>query len=305
MNHYPSWTSLTSLQISINLNNWGTEQKVKLSDHHFTSFQFYGGWKATFSLTAKDPRKLVIAYISFLGWPIQTSLIWSKTVPKKTCYKTWQEKLKEAEQDEAILTFRRYAIRLVSKVSSSVNSQRKGPKKSGEREGKIALKALKKELQKSHRRKAVRTEEARARRRRSRKSETHLFRRTSQRIEVTIKENFKRKRNLSDQLNNKDDENYSYPARETNNFEEEEQARMHRRSNKARLPEHKTTQHAPEKAYTHTSTEGQDEWTFLETESQDQNLSAFFNQFCDIAKVAIIHMKIYSNSAIAKMWKWN
>jgi hypothetical protein len=133
MNHYPSWTSLTSLQISINLNNWGTEQKVKLSDHHFTSFQFYGGWKATFSLTAKDPRKLVIAYISFLGWPIQTSLIWSKTVPKKTCYKTWQEKLKEAEQDEAILTFRRYVIRLVCKVSSSVNSQRKWPKKAGEK----------------------------------------------------------------------------------------------------------------------------------------------------------------------------
>jgi methyltransferase-like protein len=59
---------------------------------------------------------------------------------------------------------------------------------------------LKKELQKSHRRKAVRTEEARARRRRSRKSETHLFKRTYQRIEVTIKENFKRKWNLSDQL---------------------------------------------------------------------------------------------------------
>jgi hypothetical protein len=81
MNHYPSWTSLTSLQISINLNNWGTEQKVKLSDHHFTSFQFYGGWKATFTLITKGPRKLVIAYISFLGWPIQTSVIWSKTVP--------------------------------------------------------------------------------------------------------------------------------------------------------------------------------------------------------------------------------
>jgi hypothetical protein len=31
-----------------------------------------------------------------------------------------------------------------------------------------------------------------------------LFRRTCQRIEVTIKENFKRKRNLSDQLNNND-----------------------------------------------------------------------------------------------------
>jgi hypothetical protein len=98
---------------------------------------------------------------------------------------------------------------------------------------------------------------------------------------------------------------YSYPARETNNFEEEEQARMHRRSNKRKLPEHKTTQHAPEKAYTHTSTEGQDERTFLETESQDQNLSVFFNQFCDIAKVAIIHKKIYSNSAITKIWKWN
>ncbi len=109
--------------------------------------------------------------------------------------------MKEAEKDEAILTFRRSVIRLVSKVSSSINSQRKRPKKSGEREGKIALKDLRKELQKSHRRKAVRTEEARARRRRSRKSETHLFRRTCQRIEVTIKENFKRKRNLSDQLN--------------------------------------------------------------------------------------------------------
>ncbi len=120
---------------------------------------------------------------------------------------------------------------------------------------------MKKELQKSHRRKAVRTEEARARRRRSRKCETHLFRRTCQRIEVTIQENFKRKRNLSDQLNNSNKKNkkYSYPARETNNFEEEEEARMHRRSNKAKLPEQKTTQHAPEKAYTHTSTEGQDE----------------------------------------------
>ncbi len=52
---------------------------------------------------------------------------------------------------------------------------------------------------------------------------------------------------------------YSYPARDTNNFEEEEQARMHRRSNKGELSEHKTTQHAPERAYTHTSTEGQDE----------------------------------------------
>jgi hypothetical protein len=31
----------------------------------------------------------------------------------------------------------------------------------------------------------------------------------------------------------------------------------------------------------------------------------FKNQFCDIAKVAIIHMKIYSNSAITKIWKWN
>ncbi len=51
----------------------------------------------------------------------------------------------------------------------------------------------------------------------------------------------------------------SYPARETNNFEEEEEARMHRRRNKAKLPEHKTTQHAPEKADPHTSTEGQDE----------------------------------------------
>jgi hypothetical protein len=80
---------------------------------------------------------------------------------------------------------------------------------------------------------------------------------------------------------------------------------MHRRSNEGKLPEHKTTQHAPEKAYTHTSTEGQDEGTFLETESQDPNLSVFFNQFCDIAEVAIIHMKIYSNSAINKIWKWN
>ncbi len=52
---------------------------------------------------------------------------------------------------------------------------------------------------------------------------------------------------------------YSYPARDTNNVEEEEQARMHRRSNKGKLSEHKTTQHAPERAYTHTSTEGQDE----------------------------------------------
>jgi hypothetical protein len=58
---------------------------------------------------------------------------------------------------------------------------------------------------------------------------------------------------------NKKNKKYSYPARETNNFEEEEEARMHRRSNKAKLPEQKTTQHAPEKAYTHTSTEGQDE----------------------------------------------
>jgi hypothetical protein len=61
---------------------------------------------------------------------------------------------------------------------------------------------LKKQLQKSHQRKAVRTEEARPRRRRSRKSETHLFKRTCHRIKVTIKENFKRKRNLSAQLNN-------------------------------------------------------------------------------------------------------
>jgi hypothetical protein len=53
----------------------------------------------------------------------------------------------------------------------------------------------------------VRTEEARARRRRSRKSETHLFKRTYQRIEVTIKENFRRKWNLSDQLNNNNNNN--------------------------------------------------------------------------------------------------
>ncbi len=109
--------------------------------------------------------------------------------------------MKEAEKDEAILTFRRSVIRSVFQAPSiRKESDRKNQEK---REGKIALKALKKELQKSHRRKAVRTQEARTRRRRSRKSETHLFRRTCQRIEVTIKENFKRKRNLSDQLNNK------------------------------------------------------------------------------------------------------
>ncbi len=117
---------------------------------------------------------------------------------------------------------------------------------------------MNKELQKPHRRKAVRTEEARARRRRSRKSETHLFKRTCDRIEVTIKENFRRKRNLDDELNN-NNKKYSYPARETNNFEEEEEARMHRRSNKAKLPEHKTTKHAQEKADPHMSTEGKDE----------------------------------------------
>jgi hypothetical protein len=162
---------------------------------------------------------------------------------------------------------------------------------------------LKKELQKSHRRKAVRTEEARARRRRSRKCETHLFRRTCQRIEVTIQENFKRKRNLSDQLNNSNNNNkkYSYPARETNNFEEEEEARMHRRSNKAKLPEHKTTQHAPEKAYTHTSTEDKMNELSWKQRARIRISVFFFNQFCDIAKVAIIHIKIYSNSAITKI----
>jgi hypothetical protein len=64
-----------------------------------------------------------------------------------------------------------------------------------------------------------------------------LFKRTCDRIEVRIKENFKRKPNLSDQLNNNNNKKYSYPARETNNFEEEEETQMHGRSNKAKLPE--------------------------------------------------------------------